>query len=397
MSREVREETPRGRGAVSVVRVRGEGALLEVARLCARSDLERGVPHLVRLRARGSDLDEAIVCARTADDVEVHLHGSPLLVRALIDALTERDPAPRPAAPMTAEARARELLARAPSESGARILLDQSENAWRSAIERIALSDEPLEPLLAHLCESTRVARFALEPARVVLAGPVNAGKSTLFNALAGERRALTSDEPGTTRDLVRAIVPLGRYAVELVDTAGERETAPADTIEREGQQRARAERLRADLVLRLTDAATAPDIVGPAAAAAAPAATASDAAASDAVAPHTTSPHTTAPPAAAPERALHLWTCADRVPRAPEPSISSLRDPAGARSTITRLFLASFDLPEEPWEPGRAAAFDEESRALLQELAHLVRTARPKDARGRARSALRDLRGPSG
>ncbi|MDA1265220.1 MAG: 50S ribosome-binding GTPase [Planctomycetota bacterium] len=56
-----------------------------------------------------------------------------------------------------------------------------------------------------------------------MLAGPVNAGKSTLFNLWVGERRAVTSDEEGTTRDAIVARVSLGHHQIELIDTAGER------------------------------------------------------------------------------------------------------------------------------------------------------------------------------
>ncbi len=79
--------------------------------------------------------------------------------------------------------------------------------------------------------------------ARVVLAGPPNAGKSSLLNALLGESRAIVSDVPGTTRDAVEAWLDLDGWPVRLVDTAGLRTTG--DAIEAEGV--ARAEQLIAD------------------------------------------------------------------------------------------------------------------------------------------------------
>jgi tRNA modification GTPase len=68
----------------------------------------------------------------------------------------------------------------------------------------------------------------------VAIVGPPNAGKSTLLNVLAKENIAITSEVPGTTRDLVRALVDVGGVLIEFVDTAGVRPD-PENTIEREG------------------------------------------------------------------------------------------------------------------------------------------------------------------
>lgn len=107
--------------------------------------------------------------------------------------------------------------------------------------------------------------RRARERARVVLAGPVNAGKSSLFNALLGRARAIVADVPGTTRDYVEAELELGPYGATLVDTAGLRETN--DRVEAEGVARSRTQVEQADLVLWI-EAADAeptdrPELVG--------------------------------------------------------------------------------------------------------------------------------------
>ncbi|KUR77297.1 tRNA uridine-5-carboxymethylaminomethyl(34) synthesis GTPase MnmE [Novosphingobium sp. Fuku2-ISO-50] len=86
---------------------------------------------------------------------------------------------------------------------------------------------------------------------RVVLAGPPNAGKSTLFNALVESEAAIISAEPGTTRDVLVSGVALGGVPFSFVDTAGLRDEG-AGTIEAIGIARARAEAERADLVLWL-------------------------------------------------------------------------------------------------------------------------------------------------
>ena len=69
-----------------------------------------------------------------------------------------------------------------------------------------------------------RAGRILVDGARVALVGPVNAGKSSLFNALVGEQRVLVSPRPGTTRDVVERRAMLGGVAVTLMDTAGRRE-----------------------------------------------------------------------------------------------------------------------------------------------------------------------------
>ena len=86
----------------------------------------------------------------------------------------------------------------------------------------------------------------------VVLAGPVNAGKSTLMNLLAGRDAAIVSDKEGTTRDVIEVRLTLSGIPVRLADTAGLRHTE--DIIEAEGIKRAESEIGNADLVLLVVD-----------------------------------------------------------------------------------------------------------------------------------------------
>ncbi len=95
--------------------------------------------------------------------------------------------------------------------------------------------------------DQARVIREGLE---VMLLGPVNAGKSTLLNAIAGRDVAIVSAEPGTTRDLIEVAVDLGGLKVTLTDGAGIREAEGA--VEREGVRRAQERAKTADLVLWL-------------------------------------------------------------------------------------------------------------------------------------------------
>ncbi len=115
------------------------------------------------------------------------------------------------------------------------------------------------QPLLAdldrHLAGAHR-GEIVRDGFRVVLAGPPNAGKSSLLNALARRDVAIVSPEPGTTRDVVEAHLDLGGYAVIVTDTAGLREATGA--IEREGIRRTVERASQAGLVIWLVDA-TAP------------------------------------------------------------------------------------------------------------------------------------------
>jgi tRNA modification GTPase len=93
---------------------------------------------------------------------------------------------------------------------------------------------------------------------RVVVAGPTNAGKSSLVNAIAESERAIVTEIPGTTRDTIEVPLAIGGVPFLLVDTAGLRDTD--DHVELMGIDRAQGEYLRADIVLWLGDPDAAPD-----------------------------------------------------------------------------------------------------------------------------------------
>jgi len=90
----------------------------------------------------------------------------------------------------------------------------------------------------------------------LAIAGPPNAGKSTLLNRLARREAAIVSPIPGTTRDVIEVHLDIGGYPVTVLDTAGIRDSD--DPVEQEGVRRARQRAAEADLVLWVTDA-TAP------------------------------------------------------------------------------------------------------------------------------------------
>jgi tRNA modification GTPase len=86
---------------------------------------------------------------------------------------------------------------------------------------------------LASLLATATIGETLREGAMVVIAGAPNTGKSSLFNALVGSRRALVTDIPGTTRDAIEAVIDADAWTLRLVDTAGLRETA--EVVERLG------------------------------------------------------------------------------------------------------------------------------------------------------------------
>ena len=107
-----------------------------------------------------------------------------------------------------------------------------------------------LDAALGAAAARIRAGRILRDGARVVLAGPPNAGKSSLLNALLEENRALVSDVPGTTRDSVEAWLDLDGWPIRLIDTAGLRETG--DALEAAGVKRAEKLIAEADVIIAL-------------------------------------------------------------------------------------------------------------------------------------------------
>ena len=142
--------------------------------------------------------------------------------------------------------------------TGLMALIEASDD-FPEEVEEDAASEEVLSKLkeiikdIETTCDP-RGARILREGASVVLAGRPNVGKSSIMNALLRQERAIVTDIPGTTRDVLTERVSIDGVLCELSDTAGQRATA--DPIEKIGVDRAVEAVQRADVVLMVVDAA---------------------------------------------------------------------------------------------------------------------------------------------
>lgn len=289
---------------IAVVRISGPQAGAALVAMAGKlAQPRRATLATLRDPHDGTELDRTMVLwlpgpgtATGEDSAELHLHGGRAVVAA-VEAALSRMPDLRRAQPgeFTRRAFANGRIDLAEAEGLADLLSAETELQRRSALAMAdgALSRdvhrwrEALLTLSAGLeaaldfsdeddvgeGESLLPANFAKECAalvgdleqwlsrpraeplkegfRVVLAGPPNAGKSTLFNALVEHEAAITAAEPGTTRDVLTHAVALDGVPFTFVDTAGLRDEG-AGEIERIGIARARAAAQRADLILWL-------------------------------------------------------------------------------------------------------------------------------------------------
>jgi tRNA modification GTPase len=288
--------------AIAVIRISGPRAGFALEKLVGRMPAPRRAA-LARVRdpANGDIIDEGLALwfpapnSETGEDIaELQVHGGRAVIAAVLAAVGKLEGL-RPAEAgeftrrafengrmdLTAVEGLADLVA-AETEAQRRQafrhlkgLLGERAETWRQRlIEALALveagidfSDEEDVPkeAMARALEligplADEIARAGAgqgerlrEGLRVAIAGPPNAGKSTLFNRLARREAAIVSPFPGTTRDVLELHLDLGGYPVTVLDTAGIRETS--DPIEREGVRRASEQATSADLVLWVVDA----------------------------------------------------------------------------------------------------------------------------------------------
>lgn len=212
------------------------------------ADLE--VMRLCEIVCGDDVIDEALVLDRPSRaTLELHVHGSEAVLRALEAAF-----GPFRAVEPTAAER---LLGQALVSSQLELALEQLADPFAGFLARARELPRELASSLAREALARAPAALAQsEPARLVLCGAQNAGKSTLMNRLLLHDRVLTGALPGLTRDPVEEVTTLSGYPYRIVDTAGE--GPAADPIDRQAQDRARAARVDA-LRLLVVDGSVGP------------------------------------------------------------------------------------------------------------------------------------------
>ncbi len=293
-------------GAVAIVRVSGAGAV-EVADHVwqGRGLLAELAPrslHLGRISDDDEPVDGEVLAVHFRADasftgeemVELHCHGGALVARLVLQAVLRAGARPAEPGEFTKRAflngrldltRAEAIndLIRAQSMAAVRVantqlrggLAQPVEEAWDTCRHVLAeleaildFPDEDATPLadsaglraqldgvsgtLTQLVASRLEGEIVRDGISLVIAGPPNAGKSTLLNAILGRDRAIVSDIPGTTRDTLEELAHIRDIPVRLTDTAGIREAA--DAIEEQGVQRSHCALRTAQIVLWVTE-----------------------------------------------------------------------------------------------------------------------------------------------
>ena len=296
--------TPAGRGGVGIVRISG-GEARDVLKTLVPRWPQDEVSHRLRLceirDLQGDLIDKSLVVlmegpnSYTGEDVvEFQCHGGPVILRRVLDAALNAGARIANPGEFTQRAFLNGRLDLTQAEAVADLVNATTESAHKLALEHLQGSlGQEVEALVELVMEAVILVEAAIdfsheehvyqiesleiqqrvdevsrrlvklrdrfdrgrrrrEGVRVVILGPTNAGKSTLFNALHGTERAIVTDVAGTTRDFLEEELNLGGTAIRLVDTAGLRETS--DQVESIGIARSREMERTADLVIWVVD-----------------------------------------------------------------------------------------------------------------------------------------------
>ncbi|MBI4720904.1 MAG: tRNA uridine-5-carboxymethylaminomethyl(34) synthesis GTPase MnmE [Chitinivibrionia bacterium] len=307
--------TPPGEAGIAVIRVSGADALLILSKIFRTAGgasvapgrwAHRKLYHGFIVSGGREALDEVVGAVMRGPDsytgedvVEISCHGSPLIVEAILELLFSNGAKAAEAGEFTkraflngkmdlTQAEAVCDLIHARSELQRKVAQRQLEGALSRRINALAdetvsllgtveasidFAEEDIEPLdrtgareglngqrreTEDLLAGSSFSRPFREGIRVAIAGPVNAGKSSIFNMIVGEQRAIVTEIPGTTRDVLREPVGIGGLLFLIQDTAGLREKA-GDSIEAIGVELAKDTTTAADIVLFVIDGSEAP------------------------------------------------------------------------------------------------------------------------------------------
>ena len=292
--------TPPGVGGIGVVRVSGPSVVSIAFELLGEVPATRTAKFCRFRDERRQAIDEGIALffeapnSYTGEDVlELHGHGGPLVLDLLVERILRLGARPARPGEFTERAFLNGKLDLAQAEAVADLIASRTQAAAKAAMRSLSgvfseeltaldsklaelrvyveadidFSDEDIEGLapatikarlgsvrgdLNKLLDRARPGTLLATGAVVVLAGAPNAGKSSVMNAVAGTDRAIVSDRPGTTRDLVETDISLDGLSLRLIDTAGLRDST--DPLEGEGIRRATAAINEADLTLLVID-----------------------------------------------------------------------------------------------------------------------------------------------
>ncbi|MDP9201208.1 MAG: tRNA uridine-5-carboxymethylaminomethyl(34) synthesis GTPase MnmE [Gemmatimonadota bacterium] len=294
--------TPNGRGALALIRLSGPDALVIAGKHVRPSLSQPRVAQLCSVYDGDEVLDQALVThfpgpnSFTGDDtVEFSTHGGYLVPSSIVAALISSGARQALPGEFTRRAVLNSKLDILQAEAIGDLIDARSQMMQRTALgqldgglsrrlmllreslielealivydidfpeeddgpvprEKIEKSATEIVKSLEALLATAPAGELIREGAVVVIAGPPNSGKSSLFNALLGRSRAIVTEIPGTTRDALEAVIDTGKWPLRLVDTAGLRETD--DRIERLGIEV--SERYLADAHVILACAETA-------------------------------------------------------------------------------------------------------------------------------------------
>ena len=296
--------TAPGEGGVAIVRVSGDGAesiLLRAFKPAARVKALRS--HRMYfgwlIDEDGETLDEVMAVlmrapkSYTREDVaEIQCHGGRAAARRALQRVLALGASPAEPGEFTKRAFMNGRIDLSQAEAVMRVVTAGGEAALRASVREMEggvsrfiggcrnrlndllalieasndFPDEIDEPAAARkvasealeiaarlrLGSDEKAARIVREGLSVVLAGRPNVGKSSLLNALTGSDRAIVTDRPGTTRDVLTETVTIDGARIDLSDTAGQRDTE--DSVEKIGVERARSAQKNADVVLIVLD-----------------------------------------------------------------------------------------------------------------------------------------------
>jgi tRNA modification GTPase len=269
--------TAKGTGAISSIRVAGPSAGAIIKNIFrptsgGQTDFEIGDILTGNILDGPRVVDQVVVGCEGKNNFEINCHGNPIIVEIIMKLLKSHDAEPVDAGQMLAqqpsvhdvsnaiatEAKLAQLTA--VTLEGVKIIANQVlfgigkiAHQWLENMERLKLQD------IAQQCEQiladSKTANLIITGCNVVIAGPVNSGKSTLLNCLAGRQKAIVTDTAGTTRDWVTGRCRTDRLLMELIDTAGLDENLPgANSIDGQSQRKAVELLTDCDLVLFVLD-----------------------------------------------------------------------------------------------------------------------------------------------